>query len=150
MNQPFVRLLVASSLVVLLAACSSGAAPGATPAPTSSAAASSAGPDSSAAVDSPEAAIARVVEVDSRFEGIQRKNPDLIGQCCFYEVQAAPNGYTVTIEVGWGDCPSGCIDRHRWVFGVARTGEVALQSETGDDVPAGLPGSGTADSPASS
>src|SRR6185503_9466731 len=57
--------------------------------------------------------------------------------------QATDTGYAVTIEVGWGDCPSGCVNRHRWAFAVTPEGVVTLMGEQGPPVPAGLPGGGS-------
>ena len=74
---------------------------------------------------------------------LQPKNPDLIGACCFYEAVPAADGYRVTVEIGWGDCPSGCINRHRWTYAVTGDGATTLESETGEPVPSGVPpGSG--------
>ena len=137
------RALAAGAIVVAVGACSSGAAaPSQVPptATTAASAAASAGPSALARVDSPEAAVAAVVAAEPRFAGIQPLNPELIGQCCFSKVQATDTGYTVTIEVGWGDCPSGCIDRHRWSFAVDRSGTVTLIGEQGAVVPSGVPG----------
>lgn len=39
-----------------------------------------------------------------------------------------------TFKHGWGDCPSGCISDHYWVFTVV-DGHVILVREYGDDVP---------------
>lgn len=35
---------------------------------------------------------------------------------------------------GWGDCPAGCIDYHRWRFRVSTSGAVALIESLGDPV----------------
>jgi hypothetical protein len=144
-------------LVVLLGACSSGAAaptvppvPSAAPsAPAESPSASDPGTAGSpaaggpsGAISSPEAAAAAVLATDPRFAGLEAKNPELIGQCCFYEVQQAPNGWKVSIEIGWGDCPAGCIDRHNWTFTVTPTGTVTKVSESGPPVPSGTPAGG--------
>jgi hypothetical protein len=45
----------------------------------------------------------------------------------------------VTIRIGWGDCPAGCINEHRWVYSVGRDGKVELTREDGDPLP-GAPG----------
>jgi hypothetical protein len=85
-----------------------------------------------------------VIASDPRFQGIGKKDPDLIGGCCFYEASATGGGsFTVTIEIGWGDCPAGCIDRHRWLYVVNQDGAIALQSEQGPPVPAGTGGGST-------
>jgi hypothetical protein len=63
----------------------------------------------------------------------------MIGQCCFYTATPAAGGFTVTIEIGWGDCPAGCIDRHRWIYSVKTDGTIHLDREDGPPVPAGIP-----------
>jgi hypothetical protein len=146
------RLVVLSLLSLLLvAACSSAAAPSAAPIQS---AAPSVGGESPAPSDAPgpsaavgsvtsgEAAAAAVIASDPRFAGLEAKNPDLIGQCCFYEVEPAAGGWKVLIEIGWGDCPAGCIDRHNWTFSVTPTGTVTKLSESGPDVPSGTTGGG--------
>ena len=64
----------------------------------------------------------------------------MIGGCCFWEGAETGDGFTVTFEVGWGDCPSGCIDRHRWTYAVSRDGAVTLLDESGSPVPSGRAG----------
>jgi hypothetical protein len=132
--RPYLRSLALPIVVsVLLAACASSAAPPASPTP-----ASTGGP-----VDSPTAAAARVLAAKPQFAGIGPLNEDLIGQCCWYEATAAPGGYRVTIHVGWGDCPAGCIDKHEWIYSVAAAdGAIGLLGETGSPVPANVPGGG--------
>ncbi|HEV8697949.1 MAG TPA: hypothetical protein VGQ89_09665 [Candidatus Limnocylindrales bacterium] len=121
-------LLVA--IVVGAAACSGSAAPsgstGASPTPTGR------GP-----ITSEEDAITRVIEHEPRFAGITKRDPEMIGQASWYEVAPASGvgAFTVTIRVGWGDCPAGCIEEHRWVYSVAPDGAVTLRSEGGTDVP---------------
>jgi hypothetical protein len=44
------------------------------------------------------------------------------------------------VEIGWGDCPAGCIDKHRWTFTVDKAGTVTKTGETGPAVPSGEPG----------
>jgi hypothetical protein len=83
-----------------------------------------------------------VIALDPRFTGLQAKNPDLIGGCCFYEATPTAHGYQVLVELGWGDCPAGCINRHRWTYAVTSDGTTTLVSETGDPVPAGFPANG--------
>ena len=88
-------------------------------------------------VTTPEQAWAAVAATDPRFANIQLKDPDLIGQSAWYEVMP-PSGvgaFIVTVYVGWGDCPAGCIDHHTWTFSVAPDGTVTLQSEEGDEPP---------------
>jgi hypothetical protein len=127
--RPHLRSLALPILILLLlAACASSAA---TP--------SGAG----GRVDSPAAAAARVLAAYPQFAGIGPLNTEMIGQCCWYEVTEAPGGYQVTIHVGWGDCPAGCIDKHDWTYLVsAADGAISLIGETGPPVPANVPGGG--------
>ena len=95
-------------------------------------------------VTSPDEAAQRVIALDPHFMGLQPKNPDLIGACCFYEATTTADGYQVNIELGWGDCPAGCINRHRWSYSVAPDGSTTLLSDTGEPVPSDFPpGGGT-------
>ena len=114
-------------LVVVLAACSSGSTPEPSAAPGSSAPGS---------VSTADEAVALVLAQDPRFERIQPYDPDLIGQAAWTRVEPAPDGWTVTVRIGWGDCPSGCIDEHLWTYEVTNDGEVSLVDEEGPEVPA--------------
>ncbi|MCJ7753008.1 MAG: hypothetical protein MUP13_00445, partial [Thermoanaerobaculales bacterium] len=89
-------------------------------------------------VDTPEEAIAAVVATEPRFTGITPQDPGMIGQSAWYEVVPASGvgAYLVHVQVGWGDCPAGCINRHTWTYAVLPDGTVNLQSEAGDPVPA--------------
>ena len=117
------RLASLLALLLVLAACS--AAGGPLPSPTPS------GP----AVTSPEEAAARVQAEHPELAGLGPLDPDLIGACCWYEAEAVEGGYQVVFNVGWGDCPAGCINRHRWTFLVAPDGQVGLIAEEGPEVP---------------
>ena len=131
-------------LLVVVGACSSSAGASAPP-PTGSgpaAATAASGSAGSGPVTTPEAAAQRVIALDQRFATIGPKNPDLIGGCCFYEATTTADGFLVKVELGWGDCPSGCISHHRWSFAVGRDGTTTLLSETGDPVPSGFPAGG--------
>lgn len=101
-------------LVVLLGACAS---PGST------------GPITQAD------AIQLVLDQDERFADLAAQDPDLIGQAGWYQVEAAEDGWTVTVRIGWGDCPAGCISEHRWIFAVGSDGTVTLTSDEGDEIP---------------
>lgn len=129
-------------LAVAIAACSGGAASTApSPAASSAVAPSSAAPAASDGPASPEEAAELVLASDPLFAGFGPKDPDVIGQCCWHEVTETSDGYRVLIHAGWGDCPSGCIEKHEWTFDVSRSGEVTLVEESGDPVPAdGIPG----------
>jgi hypothetical protein len=72
----------------------------------------------------------------SRFAGIAPLDENLIGQASWYQVTAAKDGWQVLIRIGWGDCPAGCINEHRWTYAVGKDARVDLVSETGDPVPA--------------
>jgi hypothetical protein len=62
----------------------------------------------------------------------------MIGGCCWYLASSVAGGYQVVMRVGWGDCPSGCIDEHTWTFAVTPAGDVGLIGEDGDEVPSGI------------
>jgi hypothetical protein len=115
------------ALVVLGCAGAAGS-PVPSPSPTSS----TAGP-----VRTEADAVARVLEHEPRFVGIRPRDTDLMGQSAWYEVAAASGvgAYVVTMRLGWGDCPSGCIEEHTWTYAVLPDGEVRLQSEGGSAVP---------------
>jgi hypothetical protein len=132
------RLLPAIALVSLLAVACSGAAappPSASPSPTPV--------PSNGPVTSSQEAAARVLASHPEFTRIGPLNPDLIGQCCWWEVARVPAGYQVLIHVGWGDCQAGCIEKHEWTYAVSADGSIGLVGEKGSAVPAGiLPGGG--------
>jgi hypothetical protein len=91
------------------------------------------------AVTTPEQAVAQVILAAPRLAGIQPFDPDLIGQSSWYKVAPASGvgAFVVTVRVGWGDCPAGCIDEHQWVYAVGPDGAVSIVSESGEPVPAG-------------
>ena len=128
----FSHLLLAliMSIMVATAACSGASSP------TGSAGPSTA-PSAGGPVTSEGDALARVVQQEPRFAGITKRDPNLIGQANWYEIAPASGvgAYLVTIRIGWGDCPSGCIDEHTWMYAVAPDGSVTLQSQGGTDVP---------------
>lgn len=144
--------MIALAVGLILGACGPSATPPASPSPSAAASEPSASPPTgsppgSAApgpttISSPEAAAAVVLASDPRFAGLTAKDPDLIGQCCFYTVAPAADGWAVTIEIGWGDCPAGCIDRHHWFYSVHSDGTIRLDREDGPPVPAGVPAPG--------
>jgi len=145
------RPLLAVLLAVLVACSSSaGASAPAAPAsaqPSSPVSAAPASPASSSSagggpITSPDEAAQLVLALDPHFTGLKPKNPDLIGGCCFYEATTTADGYQVNVELGWGDCPAGCINRHRWTYSVGRDGTTTLLSETGEPVPSAFPAGG--------
>jgi hypothetical protein len=130
------RVLIAG-LLVTVAACNAAGAPSPTPAltprPTPTPIA--------APVASPEDAATLVIATDPRFGGAIRLTPDVIGASRWWEAEPlAAGGYRIKLTIGWGDCPAGCIQRHVWTFDVDATGGLKLVSESGDEVPADLPG----------
>lgn len=139
----FPRMFAGLSLAMVIgaAACASSSAPSLSPI-------TSPAPSVGGLVTTPEDAVARVVAFEPRFAGITRRDPEMIGQASWYEVMPASGvgAFVVTIRVGWGDCPSGCIEEHTWVYAVAPDGTVTLQSEGGNTVPADAwpaPGTGS-------
>ncbi|MGP1675489.1 MAG: hypothetical protein ACTS8Z_09785 [Candidatus Limnocylindrales bacterium] len=124
-------------LAVVTAACS-GAPAASSPGPSGSpppAPSADGGP-----ITTPQEAIAAVVRHEPSFAGISERDPNLIGQADWYEVtQASGVGvFIVTIRMGWGDCPAGCIDEHVWTSAIGPNGEVTLQAERGSDLPPGI------------
>lgn len=89
-------------------------------------------------VTSPEAAAALVIATDPRFAGTIKLTPDLIGASRWWESEPlASGGFRIKLTIGWGDCPSGCINRHVWTYDVTADGQVVSVSESGDPIPAG-------------
>jgi hypothetical protein len=130
-------------VLLVVGACASGAAPPATPSAQPSAASPAPSVTVVLPVTTPDDAAALVIASDPRFKGVVKQDAGLIGACCFYQATALGDGkFAVTIEIGWGDCPAGCINRHKWSFVVTPDGAVALQGETGPPIPAGVGGSG--------
>ena len=146
---PAILLLAALGLV----ACTSGGGASAPPSvsPTGSPLIPDSGAPSAPAdgpITSPEEAWAAVVAAEPRFANIGPLDPELIGQSAWYEVMPASGvgAFVVSVTVGWGDCPSGCIDKHTWQYAVAPDGTVTLQSESGPEPPAdAFPTSGGSD-----
>ena len=99
---------------------------------------SAAAPSVAAAnVTSPEEAAQLLISRNPLFAGFTPQDPNMIGQCCWYEATEVADGYQVTFHAGWGDCPSGCINQHEWTFTVSPTGSVELTEESGDPIPVG-------------
>jgi hypothetical protein len=125
-----VAALILGLVATSLAACGAGAAPPPTPRPTPT--------PIVVHVATPEEAAALVIASDPRFAGTIKLSPDIIGASRWWEAAAlADGGFQIMLTIGWGDCPSGCIDRHSWVYRVTADGLVTLESETGDPMPAG-------------
>jgi len=132
--RPLRTPLVIALLAAAVIAC--GGAPSASPAASTSA---SAGPSQSVAghVTGPADAFAAVQARSPWFDGVKPRDAQAIGQAAWWEATRAPDGtWRVTVEVGWGDCPAGCINRHTWHWSVAADGTVALLDESGPGIPA--------------
>jgi len=160
-RRPLAPVLTGLAVLVLLAACSSAAAPTqaslapplastnpspvgddeSSPSPAAELTPVPGGPTSRPPTDADRAAAA-VLAMDPRFTNLEAANPDLIGQCCFYTVKPTNDGWLVTVEIGWGDCPAGCIERHRWTFTVDHAFAVTKGAESGPPVPSGEPAGG--------
>lgn len=82
-------------------------------------------------------AVALALAQDPRFAGLSPRDPNLIGQGSWYEVRMSGQGYTVTVRIGWGDCPAGCISGHSWTYSVGPDRAVRLVQESGDALPEG-------------
>jgi hypothetical protein len=121
-----------AALGLLLVACSAPGGAGSA-APTASSA-STPTPIRSFVAAADAAAI--VLAQDPRFSGIGARDPRMVGQGSWYAVTPETAGWRVTIQVGWGDCPAGCINRHTWVYVVGFDGAVSKIGETGDEPPA--------------
>lgn len=73
-----------------------------------------------------------MLDSDPLFFGVGPIVPELAGQCCWYRADDLFSHYVVRIEIGWGDCPAGCIYRHEWVYQVDRDGTLTMVDEGGD------------------
>jgi hypothetical protein len=117
----FVALLALLAAALVVAGCGGGTTASPTPSPVT--------------VDSPEAAARLVAAKSPLFEGIEPRDPELIGQAHWWEAVAIDDGWRVTFRAGWGDCPAGCIDEHAWTYDVAKDGTVGFVEERGTAVP---------------
>lgn len=122
-----ITVLLATFALALAACTSAGDSPDTSPTP----------PPISV---TPEQAVRLVLASDSRFRNIGPYDPNLIGQAAWYDVKTVGDYFEVVVRIGWGDCPAGCIDEHRWTYQVTRNGVVSLVRETGPSVPPGVIG----------
>jgi len=88
-------------------------------------------------------AVDLVLQQNPLFAATAQRDPEVIGQADWYEVNETAEGWQVEIRMGWGDCPAGCINEHRWTYAVSSTGDVDLVEESGDPLPAESGVSGT-------
>lgn len=126
LRNAFRSLIVLAALGVALAGCAGAASSSGRPTPIAG------------VVRLPDQALARVVASEPRLAGIQPFDSGLIGQSSWYTVEAASGvgAFVVAVRVGWGDCESGCIDEHSWVYSVTPDGTASVLSEGGPPVPA--------------
>ena len=68
------------------------------------------------------------------FNSIKAANAGSVGQAAAYDAQQSGDGFSVTVTMGSGDCLSGCINQHTWLYSVRSDGTVTLVSEQGDEV----------------
>ena len=81
-------------------------------------------------------AAAAVRAANPLFDGLEARNPELIGQGSWWEAEPGdsgdpPGSWTVTFVIGWGDCQAGCIDTRRWTYDVTKDGSHEHVSEVG-------------------
>ena len=128
-------LLAIIALPLLVAGCAGAAG---TPATSPSASTGASPSPVPVTVTTPEQAVARVILAEKRLTGIAAFDPNLIGQASWYKVApgSGVGAFVVTVRLGWGDCPAGCIDEHTWVYAVGPGGAVSVVSEKGPAVPA--------------
>jgi hypothetical protein len=85
-------------------------------------------------VNSAAQAAALVFASDPLFGSMMTSRAGAIGGSTSYEAYESGDGYSVSITLGSGDCPSSCIDEHTWDYSVSKSGEIELVSEQGDEV----------------
>lgn len=126
MSRLAARLLLVVVIAGVVAGCA-GSASGTDPGP----------PPTPGRVVTATDALERVVAHEPRLAGIQPFDSGLVGQASWYTVQPASGVgvFVVTVRVGWGDCESGCIDEHGWVYAIGPDGSVSGVSESGPPVP---------------
>lgn len=95
-------------------------------------------------VTSAAQAAALVFATNPLFGSIKQEDAANVGQSASYTAAESGDGYAVSVTMGSGDCPSGCIVTHTWNYAVDRDGTVALVSEQGGEVEVSID-HGTAD-----
>ena len=127
-RRPSHPIRIASALAVIaVIAIVSGACSAAKPSDSPAAA--------SHGVTTADDAMAAIRARSPLFDGIKRKDPNLIGQGSWWDARQNPDGsFLVTIEAGAGDCQAGCITRHDWTWTVAADGSMTFGGESGAPV----------------
>jgi len=139
------RLLVFSWLCAAVIACN--AIPGTSstnpPAPSASVPPTAAMPSSPSSsvpttpapvdhVTSPAQAAAVVFAFNPLFNSVSQPIAGVIGASTSYQAAQVGDGFSVSVTIGSGDCPAGCINQHTWNYSVSGAGTVTLVSEQGD------------------
>jgi hypothetical protein len=117
------RIALLLVLGLLVAACGAGT-PSATPSPLP--------------ITTPAVAADAVRAHVPLLDGIGPADPELVGQSASWTAERVEGGWRVTFEIGWGDCPAGCIDRHTLTWDVAADGSLTFVGETGPPLPEDL------------
>jgi hypothetical protein len=68
------------------------------------------------------------------FSSIRQRDAQVIGDSMDFSTITLDNGFGVSITMGSGDCPSGCVNKHTWNYTVSADGQVKLVSEQGEEV----------------
>jgi len=137
-RRPAFAVLVAAIVLAVAACTSAGVGPTATAPTTGSPPAPPPSTTPPVPITTPDEAARLVLASDPRFAGIGPYDPAAIGQAAWYEANAEGDRFRVVVRIGWGDCPAGCIDEHRWTYEVTRDGTIRLVEETGPSLPPGL------------
>jgi hypothetical protein len=88
---------------------------------------------------SAEAAFDAVRARSPWFDSVAPKSASVVGQSAWWSATPSTDGaWSVTVDIGWGDCPAGCIDHHVWQWQMAKDGSLTFASETGPAIPADL------------
>lgn len=77
-------------------------------------------------------AVARLFE---EIEDIEGSGTEIAGDGSDMTVLFFDDHLRYTLEYGYGDCPSGCTNRHKWNFRVFEDGSVEFIGEQGDPLP---------------
>jgi hypothetical protein len=123
--RPAITLIASTALLLVLSACLGA-------------------PGSSGTVTDAASAARLALAQDQRFADIGPYDAKAIGQAAWFKVAEKDGGWSVTIRIGWGDCPAGCPNEHLWTYSVSQAGHVTLTGERGDPLPNAQPITGRA------
>jgi hypothetical protein len=88
-------------------------------------------PTAAPAVKDRAAVVALVLSQDPIFASATEFDPAGIGVADWWKAEEVDGVWQVTVRLGWGDCPAGCISEHVYRYEV-RGGTVQLLEEYGD------------------